>query len=633
MLFLLQKPDTLGVGAERLLGSAAIRANLTSHFFSRGKGSPPRSESKRCIMTRVRTPKWDRLLSAIFVLAFVAPAVAQLETRSQPTTNLTPVGVVTADFNHDGKMDMAVASIGLPNEIQIFLGNGDGTFGAPTAYEVNADAGQLVVGDFNNDGNADLATTNDRADTISVLLGNGDGTFQSAISYAVPGTAYGLTLGDFNGDGNLDIAVTAGYGCGCVAVLFGNGDGTFQEPAITSTVPSGPGPVAAGHFGGSKNLDLGVLLGYESYVAVQVLLGNGDGTFTLGESYALSAENSLAIIAADLRNNGETDLAVAEFEGAGVAVLLGNGNGTFQQPVVYDFGFAQSVAAADMNGDGIPDLVAVGAPVNVDSGDAAIFYGNGDGTFQNAVLFPVGAFPDSVAVADFNGDHKPDVAVADENGNEATVLLNTGVVSFSPTSPLTFPTQLLGTKSKVITASLTNNGTSALTISSITLQGKPFAMQTTCGESVAVGGSCKISATFTPKARGSASGTVTINDSASSKPMVIELLGTATVVEFTPDGLTFPAQEVGTTSTPQTIQLTNIGKTALDFTYFMYVGGNDYNDFSETNNCPTDLNAGASCTITVTFTPKKTGTRTAAVYVTDNAGGSPQTVPLTGTGD
>jgi hypothetical protein len=573
-------------------------------------------------------------LSAVCVLAFIASADAQLESRSQTATNLVPVSVAAADFNHDGKMDIAVASYGFPNEVQIFLGNGDGTFGQPTAYDVGGDAGTLVVGDFNNDGNADLVTTNDRSDTVSVLLGNGDGTFQSAVSYALPGTAYGLTLGDFNGDGDLDIAVTVGYGCGCVGVLFGNGDGTFQEPAITTTVPSGPGPVTAGHFGGSKNLDLGALVASSlSSVAVQILLGNGDGTFTLGESYDLSAENSLAIIAADLRNNGETDLAVAEFEGAGVAVLLGNGNGTFQQPVIYDFAFAQSVAAADMNGDGIPDLVAVGAPVNVESGDTAIFYGNGDGTFQDAVLYPVGAFPDSVAVADFNGDHKLDVAVSDEDEKEATVLLNTGVVSFSPTSPLTFPTQLLGTKSKVITASLTNNGTSALTISSITLQGKPFAMQTTCGDSVAVGGSCKISATFTPKAQGSASGTVTINDSASSKPMVIELLGTGTVVEFTPDGLTFPAQEVGTTSAPQTIQLTNIGKTALDFTDYIYIDGNDYRDFSETNNCPTDLNAGASCTITVTFTPKKTGTRTAAVYVTDTAGGSPQTVPLTGTGD
>jgi hypothetical protein len=577
---------------------------------------------------------FHRLLAVIVcVVCGASPSLAQLETRSQ-TTSFGARYVVAADFNHDGKMDIAVSADGPGNVgIQVFLGNGDGTFGPPTAYDVDEAAGPLAVGDFNNDDNADLAVLG--AGFVSVLLGNGDGTFQTPVNYTLPALPIGITLGDFNGDGILDIATTPnGEGCLCVSVLLGNGDGTFQEPAITTELPTGPGPLVAGQFGASKNLDLAAVVSATlSSEAVQILLGNGDGTFSFGDSYPLQALSTESIISADFRNDGKTDLAVPEFEGMGVAVLLGNGNGTFQQPVIYDFSYAFGAATADMNGDGILDLVAVGVPSGLESGDIGIFYGNGDGTFQNAVSYPAGAFPESVAIADFNGDHKPDAAVADFDGGNATVLLNTGVVSFSPTSPLTFPTQLLGTKSKVITASLTNNGTSALTISSITLQGKPFAMQTTCGESVAVGGSCKISATFTPKAQGSASGTVTINDSASSKPMVIELLGTGTVVEFTPDGLTFPAQEVGTTSAPQTIQLTNIGKTALDFTDFMYVGGQDYNDFSETNNCPTDLNAGASCTITVTFTPKKTGTRTAAVYVTDNAGGSPQTVPLTGTGD
>jgi hypothetical protein len=589
------------------------------------------------IRTRTLLPR-DFVSAICVILAVTIPAVAQLEARSQ-TTTFGPIYIAAADFNHDGKMDIAISTVGAgtyPLEVQVFLGNGDGTFGPPTAYDVNEAAGPLAVGDFNNDGNADLAVLQSGVDGpwfVSVLLGNGDGTFQAPANYTLTAAPYGLTLGDFNGDGFLDIATTTyTEGCACVAVLLGNGDGTFQEPAILTNLQAGAGPLVAGHFGASKNLDLAAVVSATlSSEAVQILLGNGDGTFSLGDSYPLSALDTESIIAADFRNNGKTDLAVPEFEGMGVAVLLGNGNGTFQQPVVYDLTYAWGVVAADMNGDGILDLVA--STTGLNPGGVGIFYGNGDGTFQNAALYPTGDWPNGIAVADFNGDHMLDVVTADRFGDNAEVLLNTGVVSFSPTSPLTFPTQLLGTKSKVITASLTNNGTSALTISSITLQGKPFAMQTTCGDSVAVGGSCKISATFTPKAQGSASGTVTINDSASSKSMVIELLGTGTVVEFTPDGLTFPAQEVGTTSAPQTIQLTNIGKTALDFTYFMYVGGNDYNDFSETNNCPTDLNAGASCTITVTFTPKKTGTRTAAVYVTDNAGGSPQTVPLTGTGD
>jgi hypothetical protein len=109
---------------------------------------------------------------------------------------------VTADFNHDGKMDIAVASYGPPYEIQIFLGNGDGTFSPPTAYAVDVASGQLAVGDFRSDGNVDLVTTNETADTISLLLGNGDGTFQTPVNYDVPGSPYGVAVGDFNGDGN-----------------------------------------------------------------------------------------------------------------------------------------------------------------------------------------------------------------------------------------------------------------------------------------------------------------------------------------------------------------------------------------------------------------------------------------------
>jgi archaellum component FlaG (FlaF/FlaG flagellin family) len=120
--------------------------------------------------------------------------------------------------------------------------------------------------------------------------------------------------------------------------------------------------------------------------------------------------------------------------------------------------------------------------------------------------------------------------------------------------------------------------------------------------------------------------------------MVVELVGTGTVVGFTPGQLTFGSQKVGTESAPQTIHVTNTGSTVLKFTYSFYVGGKDYNDFSETTNCTKTLNSGwlkpgASCTINVTFKPTETGARTATVVVTDTGGGSPQMVPLSGTGD
>lgn len=572
------------------------------------------------------------LLSA-FLLALTAPAAAQLETRDSFATAVAPISIVVGDFNHDGVMDIATASAGGP--VQVFLGNGNGTFGAPTAYQVGSGAGPIAEGDVNGDGNLDLVVVSGE-ENLSVLLGNGNGTFQSPMTFSTPPGPADVVLDDFNGDGFLDIAMANRADdtseCYCVGVLLGNGDGTFQEPPIITYLPfSDPEALVAGNFvKGNKNLDLAVALGLESSGSVQILLGNGDGTFALGDAYGVAPE-PLSITAADFRSDGRTDIAVGEFEGRGVAVLLGNGDGTFQQPVVYKAGTPLGVAVADMNGDGKPDLVA--ATLAGLSGRVDVLLGNGNGTFKTAQQYPAGEFPRAVAISDFNSDHLLDVAIADQLGDAGVVLLNTGVAGFAPSSPLTFPTQLVGTTSGPLSVTLLNKGTSPLEIASVTLAGKPFTMQTTCGKSVAPGATCSITATFTPQEQGLTTGIITIKDSASSKPMAIDLVGTGTVVGLTPDQLTFAPQKVGTKSAPQAIQLTNTGSTVLRRTSLIYVGGNNYNDFSETNHCGWSLQPGASCTISVTFNPTKTGARSATVFVTDSGGGSPQTVPISGTGD
>lgn len=298
--------------------------------------------------------------AALSALAGLSGTVlAQFETRSSTPVNFVPLFVVAADFNHDDKIDLAVASVYPPSQVQVFLGNGDGTFEPPVSYDVGSGSGPIVAEDVNRDGRIDLVVVNGADDSVSVLLGNGDGTFQSAMNFATPQGPMALVLGDFDDDGKIDIAtadVSSKQGvCLCVSVLLGNGDGTFQEPPIITPLSVTPQSMASGYFNADKKLDLAVPQEFGSSTDVQILLGNGDGTFTAGASYPVGPSPG-SIVAVDLNKDHKTDLVVAEFEGVGVAVFLGNGDGTFQSAVEYWVNFAQAVAVADLNADGNLDI-------------------------------------------------------------------------------------------------------------------------------------------------------------------------------------------------------------------------------------------------------------------------------------
>jgi hypothetical protein len=471
------------------------------------------------------------LLAAMLNLCLlwsVIPASAQLESLTGLRTNVAPNSVVVGDFNLDGKMDLAVSSYGSSSaEVQVYLGKGNGTFSAATAYDVGPGTGPLATVDLNHDGKPDLVVINNHNESVAVLLGNGDGTFRPPVNYTTAPGPVAIAVGDFNGDGNIDIVTAnqadASNTCDCVAVLIGNGDGTFQNPPVVTALPNNlPLAVASGHLSGDGNLDLAVTSTYENSGRVQILLGNGDGSFRIGTSYTITPD-SVSIIATSLRKKTVTDLAVAEFDGTGVAVLLGNGDGTFKQPVLYKAGAPEAVISADINGDGIPDLIAADSAAK--SGLIYLLLGNGDGTFRAPTQIAIGQFLNSLAVSDFNGDHLPDIAVSDQTGNAEIVLLNTGVASFSPNGPLAFKNQKVGTTSPAQKVTLTNTGKTALNISAMKVAGQ-FAMTSTCSKAITPNKSCTISVTFSPKSQGAKSGTITINDSASSKPQVIELSGT-----------------------------------------------------------------------------------------------------------
>jgi hypothetical protein len=553
----------------------------------------------------------DRVVScavaALFSLvAAVTPAWAQFEARSTRTTSGESVAIATGDFRNDGRLDLAIVDNGL----SVALGNGDGTFQAPTTYPYLLGA-SIAVGDFNGDGNLDLVAP--YGSGVGVFLGNGDGTFQAPITSATTEFPDFVIVGDFNGDHKLDVVIIdPPY----ISVLLGNGDGTFRAPSDNNSF-LGPQSLAVGDFNNDGNLDVTVA-GYSGgWMGLGVLLGNGDGTLQPSITYSLSDQpNNVAV--GDFNHDGNLDVAV----GGLVAVFLGNGNGTLQQPLQEFYG--GSVFVSDFNGDGNLDMGTEGFPLGL-----VMYYGKGDGTFGPEQLYSAGPNGFSPTLGDFNGDHKPDVAFVNPDIG-AYIILNTGTAGFSPASPLAFSNQLVGTMSPAQVVTLTNVGKKPMSITSIKGSGQ-FKVSSACGKSLAPGAMCNINAAFAPTTQGGQTGLVTVIDSASSKPEVIELSGAATVVTLSPSSLTFAAQKVGTSSPPQQVELTNTGKIPLDITKWT-LHGLDPGNFSQSNNCPSSLGAGANCVISVTFAPTRKGARSAILYVTDTGGGSPQTVALTGTG-
>lgn len=352
-----------------------------------------------------------------------------------PVEGVSPVSVVSADFNGDRVRDLATADRS-SESVSILLGWGDGTFksaGTTGLGGSNRGVKYIAAADFNGDGNVDVATANEYSRDVSVLLGNGDGSFAAVTDYAVAGGPYSVTTGDLNGDGNPDlIAGTSGN----VSVLLGLGDGTF-ETAVDYPAGDHPWSVVAADLNGDGATDLAA--GNYGSNDVSILLGKGDGTFAPAGSYPV-ATYPWSIASADLNGDGNADLALANGSyTADVSVLLGKGDGTFRRASSFATpdAPARSIRIDDFNRDGHPDL-AVG---HLEGARISVLPGRGDGTFGKAVTVETRT-SGRVASADFNGDRRPDLATANLDESSVEVLLNTGEPSVCKGTPSPPPASL-----------------------------------------------------------------------------------------------------------------------------------------------------------------------------------------------
>lgn len=422
-------------------GHAAFTLNLNGMGFVSGAtvyyngvAKPTNFVSKRAVAATLLAPDVATAQTAQVTVVNPGPGGGPSNVLPFPVTNAfvpapvassvpggaDPVILATGDFNGDGVLDMAVAN-GATHTVNILLGSGNGTFSMGGSFSVATGATSqptsLAVGDFNEDGHADLAIGVSPDSIVEIYNGDGTGNFTLGATMTSVVNPVSIAVGDFNQDGFSDLAVANAMD-NTVTVFLGRGNGSFFLASMPPTnALSNPVQVVVSDFNNDGIPDLMIVNNGNN--TLTVLSGKGDGTFKVVATQALASAPS-AVVVADLNADAKMDVAVVSQTGNAVTVFLGNGNGTFQAGVAYPTAAGpNSVAVGDVNGDGILDLVTA----NSAGGNISILLGAAGGVFGAHTDFTTGAGPQSIVIGDFNNNGKLDFATADVTADDVTVLL------------------------------------------------------------------------------------------------------------------------------------------------------------------------------------------------------------------
>jgi len=435
------------------------------------------------------------LKSRIVLLLFGLPALAVAQTGlfgagGSFAVGANPESIVTADFNGDGKLDLATANSG-DNTVSVLLGDGTGHFAPASTFFTGSGPLQVLAADLNRDGKRDLVVLNGSGNSLTVLLGTGSGGFSPAVAspFSLQPSPTSMVSADFNLDGIPDLAIA--YNSGGVVVYLGDGRGGFVQQSVLPGYHTGAAGLAAADFNGDGKPDILLIPagsgsgGSFSYV----FPGTGDGAFgsaVIGTLPLLVQHFNSNVAVGDFNGDGKPDVAEVETQSGALSLLLGGSQQTlsayFTNFVLGAFCF--SIAAADFNGDGQLDI----ALANFQSGTVSVLLGDGASTPHFTLAagspFAVGPRP-LIAAGEFNGDGKPDLATSSGTANSITILVNGGpgrpggvgstpqTITFpTPTGPHTFgdpPFTLSATSTSGLPVTFTSGTPSVCTVAGSTL--------------------------------------------------------------------------------------------------------------------------------------------------------------------
>jgi CSLREA domain-containing protein len=546
--------DASGVARFTVTGLAAGAHSLTATFPGDGDYLPSDSAA---VVENVQAVSSSQLQLGVSSIDFGRLNVGSRTLARSFGVGPLPEAVAVADFNGDGKPDVAATAQGLftgTGAVTILLGDGSGGFARAGDLTAARSARGIAAADLNHDGAIDLVVGSESEAAVRVFIGHGDGTFAAAVPYQTPSPPFGVAAADLNGDGHPDLVAASGQ----VAVLLGTGDGGFL-PARTFAA-AGTDVVVADMDGDGRA---------DVVTSGAVLLSNGDGTLQTGTSLGVVG---VSVAVADLNGDGRPDVVVPNHGGSNLWVFYGSGGGAFEAAItVPTCRQPWQPSVADMDADGRMDLVV---SCEFDS-SVAVLHGNAAG-FDPAVLYGFAAFAEGIAVADINGDGSPDVAIADEIASTASVFLNKGD----------------GTLLASRTIPLRNSGTVAVHFSGLRLTGADpssfFIEANACGSTLDPGQACVLVVGFAPQTPEPASAVLEIGDDAPDAPQHIALSGVGVA----------PTPTLAWTQPPAIAYGTPLGLSQLNAT--ASVPGT----FAYSPPAGTVLNAGLNQTLSATFTPQ-----------------------------